>query len=209
MQTQSLKDKVYEGILSDILEGVYQPNSILNEKELIDQYKVSKTPVREALVQLCGEGILSNIPRFGYQISMITPSEIVEIIEYRKIIEVAALERCFDKISTEQLDSLKQLNEKAKKISNNMDTKLHWNINQTFHTLLCSFCGNRYLMKALDDSMKVCTRIANQYFIKTWQEQEGEDGDHYKLVDAIENRDLEEAKRILIYDIELIREKML
>ena len=209
MQAHSLKTQVYEGILNDILEGVYQPNSIINEKHLIDRYKVSKTPVREALVQLCSEGVLNNIPRFGYQVSVITPSEIVEMIEYRKVIEVASLEMCFDSLTEEQISELKELNECNKRLTDSQDAKLHWNANQEFHKKLGSFCENRYLIKSLEDSLKACTRISNQYFVKVWESHEEEDGDHYKLVQALEEKNLERAKQILIYDIELMKKKML
>ena len=209
MQMRSLKDQVYQGILNDILDGVYQPNTIINEKGLIEKYKVSKTPIREALVQLCGEGILNNIPRFGYQISMITPSEIVEMLEYRTIIEVAALEKCFYRITEAQLDELREINAYAQSIATTQNTREHWDINEKFHKVLCSFAENRYLQKSMEDAMKACTRIANQYFVKVWKENQEEDGNHYKLVKALEDKNFEKAKEILIMDIGLMREKML
>ena len=90
---QSIKELVYEGILNDIILGVYPANSILNERTLVEKYGGSKTSVREALVQLCSEGILKNIPRFGYQLPVITPSELSAIIEYRIILETGALKK--------------------------------------------------------------------------------------------------------------------
>ena len=95
MQTQSIKDQVYQGILSDILDGVYDVTSVIREKDMIEKYHVSKTPVREALVQLCGENILRNIPRYGYQVVAITPQQIREVVEYRKVIELGALAASF------------------------------------------------------------------------------------------------------------------
>lgn len=209
MQGQSIKTQVYEGILKDILDGIYQANAIINEKTLIEKYGVSKTPVREALVQLCGEGILNNIPRFGYQLSVITPSEIIETIEFRKIIEVGALEICFDRLGEKQLRELRLLNEEAERTMDIPDIKIHWEQNQDFHRKLCSFCGNRYLQKSLDSSLNISTRIANQYFTKVWNEKEEEERDHFKLVKAIEEKNLASAKEILTYDIELMKNKVL
>ena len=53
MGNQSIKTQVYESVLKDILDGVYQPNAVINEKTLMEKFGVSKTPIREALVQLC------------------------------------------------------------------------------------------------------------------------------------------------------------
>lgn len=209
MQAQSLKEQVYQGILNDILEGVYQPNSIINEKYLIERYEVSKTPIREALVHLCSEGILHNIPRVGYQIAMITPSEIVEMIEYRTIIEIGSLELCFDKITEEQLEELRALNAYAMTLVGSQNPKSHWRVNETFHKTLCSFSQNRFLQKSLEDAMNACTRIANQYFVKLWKDNEKDDGNHFKLVQALEEHDFGKAKEILVLDIALMREKIL
>ena len=43
MQIQSIKDQVYQGILSDILDGVYDVTSVIREKDMIEKYHVSKT----------------------------------------------------------------------------------------------------------------------------------------------------------------------
>ena len=53
MSKEILKDKVYQGIYDDITNGVYKPNEILTESRLIEQFSVSKSPVREALIELC------------------------------------------------------------------------------------------------------------------------------------------------------------
>ena len=139
MQGQSIKSQVYEGIMKDILDGVYKANDIINEKTLMEKYGVSKTPVREALVQLCSEGVLNNIPRFGYQLMAILPNQIMEIIEFRKIIELGALETCFAHLTSEQLLQLKRLNEEAARITYTKDPKIHWEANNRFHKTLCSF----------------------------------------------------------------------
>lgn len=73
----------YEGILNDILDGKYDVTSVIKEKNMIAKYQVSKTPVREARVQLCSESILVNIPRYGYKLVAITPQQILEVIELK------------------------------------------------------------------------------------------------------------------------------
>ncbi|WP_460641663.1 GntR family transcriptional regulator [Lacrimispora brassicae] len=210
MQGQSIKNQVYEGIMKDILDGVYQANDIINERTIIEKYGVSKTPVREALVQLCSEEVLNNIPRFGYQLTAILPSQIMEIIEYRKVIELGALELCFFRLTKEQINELKHQNEEAVRITDTKDSKIHWEANNLFHRTLCSYCGNSYIQKSLADAMNTCTRISNQYFTKLWNESKVTDGsNHVHLVEAIESGDLERAKAILIDDVESFKKEIL
>ena len=52
----NLKEYIHDQILKDVIEGTLQPNMILHEKKLMEQYGVSRSPVREALIQLCSEG---------------------------------------------------------------------------------------------------------------------------------------------------------
>lgn len=49
----NLKEYIHDQILKDVIEGTLQPNMILHEKKLMEQYGVSRSPVREALIQLC------------------------------------------------------------------------------------------------------------------------------------------------------------
>ena len=65
-QQESLKNMVYQAILNGIFTDEYKPNQIINEQELVQKFGCSKTPIREALVTLCNEGILRSFPRFGY-----------------------------------------------------------------------------------------------------------------------------------------------
>ena len=68
----NLKEYIHDQILKDVIEGTLQPNMILHEKKLMEQYGVSRSPVREALIQLCSEGTLCNYPKRGYEVSSIT-----------------------------------------------------------------------------------------------------------------------------------------
>ena len=202
MGNPSIKETIYASVLKDILDGAYPQDAVINEKTLMEEFGVSKAPVREALVQLCSEGFIKNIPRFGYQLVSITPSEIVEMVEYRKVIELGALERAAERITKEDLEELKALNRQVELVDKKHEVKLHWEMNQNFHKKLCSFCGNRYLDNALDASLKVCARISNQYYVKVWEHKHEGAYKHRLIVQAMEEGDIERAKVILAEDIE-------
>lgn len=209
-KNQSVKELVYEGILNDILQGVYPPNAVLNEWMLIEKYEVSKTPVREALVQLCSEGILKNIPRYGYQIPLITPTEINEVIEYRVILECSALEKTIQMITDEEIEVLAAHAASSEELFYQKDITVHWDTNMRFHLMLCSYCGNQYVEKALLEAMKLCCRVVNQYFNNRWGKQKLMDSSrHMRLVEAIRNRSFDEAKVLLIEDIHAVRDEMM
>lgn len=206
----SVKAFVYDNIYDDILAGVYPVNSILNERNLVEKYGVSKTPVREALVQLCSEGILQNIPRYGYQLTMITPREIYDMCDFRAIIEAAALERTIQIITEDQTQQLYNCAQKSQGISEELDIRKHWSANMEYHLLLCSFCKNTFIYEGLKDTLKFCSRGAIQYFNKSWGESKSTNGyDHMELAIAIKNKDLDKAKIILLDDIAAVKNTIL
>lgn len=210
MGAPSIKDQVYEGILNDILDGVYDVNSVIKEKDMIEKYKVSKTPVREALVQLCGDNILRNIPRFGYQLVAITPQNIIDVIEFRKIIETGALTSCFFKLNKDATIQLRELTEQTAKIEQIHDQKIHWRRNMDFHRKLCSFCKNSYLQDALENALRVCTVISNQYYTMAWSKHRVTGVDqHENIITAIEEKNLEKAIVLLKADIDEMKNEIL
>ena len=81
-QQESLKNMVYQAILNGIFTDEYKPNQIINEQELVQKFGCSKTPIREALVTLCNEGILRSFPRFGYQVVSVSREEAQNILDF-------------------------------------------------------------------------------------------------------------------------------
>ena len=87
----SLKEKIYNAILEDILSHQYEPSDILNEKSLVEKYGCSKSPVREALLALCSDNVLRSIPRYGYEIVRLTMDDVFDMLNFRLVLESGLL----------------------------------------------------------------------------------------------------------------------
>lgn len=199
----SVKERVYEDVLEHILSGDYPANAMLNEKMLIEKYSASKTTIREALVKLCSQGVLKSIPRCGYQLEMIYPAQIRELVAFRKTIELAALEAAFPYIGPEECAQLTKLNEESVRHKADLDVKMHWTLNNQFHQKLCSFSNNSFYKKALSDAMIVSILASNQYYANVWgQKRQSDARNHVQIVEALTAGDLETTKERLAADIE-------
>jgi len=77
----SLSAKVFHSIREDILNGKYQANEELKEKNIGDDLGVSRTPVREALRQLELEGLVHIIPNKGAFVEGVTLQDVKDIYE--------------------------------------------------------------------------------------------------------------------------------
>lgn len=205
-----LKDKIYERILSEITEGRYQQNDFITERELIEKYGVSKSPVREALIELCKDEVLESRPRMGYQIRPISLKEISDIVELRIILESAALQKTFLTLDDRQIDLLKENLVEAAKIHSEKSITKHWTCNISFHLLLCSFCGNQKIYSEVKRALQFSYRGAIQYFSLSWNRSHATEAQrHRKLLEMMEKRNLEESLAILREDIEDLKRELM
>jgi len=85
--TKPLTSMVYERLYGEIVNGTITSNDILTEAALVQKMEVSKSPVREALILLCEENVLQAIPRIGYRVIQITPSQMAKLIEARMALD--------------------------------------------------------------------------------------------------------------------------
>ncbi|NLY81543.1 MAG: GntR family transcriptional regulator [Clostridiales bacterium] len=76
---KSLKEHVYDYIAREMSEGTLKPNDKINEAKVCDILKISRTPVREALIQLASEGIINMVPRKGFYINEVTLEDAVNL----------------------------------------------------------------------------------------------------------------------------------
>ena len=87
----TLKKTVYSSLMEDIIRGDLSPNDIVTESSLIKRFSVSKAPVREALIELCKDGFLKSLPRFGYQVVQCSVQEIMEMLDVREDLEMVPI----------------------------------------------------------------------------------------------------------------------
>lgn len=200
-QKMSLKDLVYHAILEGIFKDEYKPNQILNEKELVEKFGYSKSPVREALITLCNEGILNNIPRLGYEVVRLAREDVKQILDYRLILEGGCLKNCYQTITDHQMKELEEVNLLCNRETDDMWT--HWEANTRFHLKLLSFSGNQYAYSQLEKSMKTLKRAYAQFYWTTWNiaEPSNDVQHHVPIINELKKKDIENVLEYLKEDL--------
>lgn len=158
----SLKDAIYSAILEDILSHKYEPWEILNEKALVATYGCSKTPVREALLSLCNDGVLRNIPRCGYEVVRLTIEDINNMLQFRYFLESGILHFAYKNITENQIERLIEIDAQCSIDENNLWH--HWDWNTKFHVKMMSFCKNYYVAEELQRCMDRLKRAYAQFY---------------------------------------------
>lgn len=105
---QSLPDRVYALLKHQILTCAILPGQRLNEKEIADELRVSRTPLREALSRLSQENLVARIPYCGYAASLITEDAIRDLCESRLILETATAGLAAERATPADLERMTQ-----------------------------------------------------------------------------------------------------
>ena len=199
----NLKEQIYAKIFEDIIRGEYGPEDVLREKALVEKFHVSKSPVREALIELCKEGVLRSIPRYGYEVLRISDSDVEEIRGYRLILECGCLEAYWHMLTPERVVELQDVLNREYKENIQRDVLEHWSRNMDFHLALMSCYGNQYLYRDLEAALRVMTRAYAQFFWDRWRKTVifSAADLHHKLLRSIRDGNREEALDCMREDI--------
>ena len=192
----SIKQTVYNRIMEDILSLEFRPNDIINEKDLVERYGCSKSPVREALLSLCNERVLRSIPRYGYEVVRITTDDIREMLQYRYVLEGGLLSTCYDKFSERQIRQLEVIDEKCS--ASDKEVWEHWKHNTNFHLQLISLCNNNYAVDALTKTMDALKRAYAQLYWNMLDDSSlsMDTRHHGKIIECLRQKDLD---NLLLY----------
>ncbi len=204
-KSKTLTTKVHDAILEKIINaGNESEHMLLTERELVEEYNVSKAPVREALLMLCSEGVLNSIPRCGYVVTRVGEKTGDDNRFVRALLEINALDACFDQITGEDIAQLREcLKDAEEACSSNTDVWTVWEYNQEFHCLLIGIKGNQQLVEHLRKCLDVDKHFMAQNHWKTVKNFKTvfHPEVHAAIVDAIESGNKKTALRLLKRDI--------
>ncbi|MBK5245782.1 MAG: GntR family transcriptional regulator [Peptostreptococcaceae bacterium] len=144
-----LAENLYTQIQMDIIKGVLPAGKKLTEQSLCEQYKISRTPVREALRQLEIEGLVENIPNRGSFVVGFTSQDIKDIYELRKTYEIQAVKWAIERINDDELEELGEIFEFMEFYTKKHDIDKMLNINSHFHQLIYTSSRNKMLRQVL------------------------------------------------------------
>ena len=206
MIENTLKEQVFTHVLYGIIKGEYSVDSMITEKQLYNKLQLSKSPVREALVELCSQGILRSIPRHGYVVVRYTERNIRDIVQYRTLVECGCLEQCFDSITPIQLCTLSDLVEHEFAYLSSKDTLDYWNDTLNFHLTLVSFAENEFIYGQLKTALNTSIRAYLQFYWEKWEDPSLLQPSvlHKKVVQCIKLKKKSDAIKYLKEDISSI-----
>src|SRR5689334_1510764 len=182
----SRSDLVYHSLRDAIASGKLAPGQRVMEVEVAEWLNVSRTPVREALRRLEGDGMLAVEPRTGLVVTSITREAMLELYVMREVLESTAARLCAEHASEVELMALEELTKREERLERDYEARVR--VNRLFHDTIHRAAHNRYLEKSLsavNDSM--CLLGKSQMLIPARAKEA--QAEHAELFGAIRKRD--------------------
>jgi DNA-binding GntR family transcriptional regulator len=194
-------ERVYR-ILRDWLKTAkLPPGEFLSEIELAERCGTSRTPVREACTRLMQDKWLSRIRRKGFMVTAISVRDIIDMYEYRKLLECFSAERAAQTATQEQIGELRAIVAPENSPAAVLPDILRANVQ--FHRRLSELAGNQRVTTQLNLTLDYVTRLDTL----CTQTVPGWIG-HADILRAIETRRPTEARQAMQVHIYDSRDKM-
>lgn len=146
---KTLKDHVYEYIEEEILKGSLLPGERINENAICEQLEISRTPVREALIQLTAEGVLESKARKGFVIKTVQEKEVAELYAVIGVLDGFAAQLACAHMSEKDYADLEFYTEAMDLAIKNGNFEMYRKQQSLFHQLYIDRCGNNSLIDTL------------------------------------------------------------
>lgn len=188
----SLKDHVYNYISKKINEGSLTANEKINEQLICEELQISRTPVREALIQLATEGYLENLPRRGFRVRLIDENKAVELYMIIGALESLAASLAIEFITTEEINNMKKLViDMDEAITSGLYTN-YYKLQTMFHKTFINICNNEELIRLLNQLKKSFIRqtyIDNKETEDFFEILKNTNDEHKKIIELFEKKD--------------------
>ncbi len=198
---QNLSDQAYEVIKNALMYGQLAPGERLILRPLSEQFSISATPMREALLKLVASDVLTFDHRGTVQVPKLETAQQVEILKVRAMLEGFALESICEHATDEEIDELSAIQDDldASQKARNFDESIR--LNTAFHLKLCELSKMSIVPDYVENLwIRIGPSLGELYNRKL---PRLEQHPHVDIVEALRRRESEQAKQALYNDIRI------
>lgn len=195
----SLKDYVYNYISEKINDGSMKPDDKINEQQIADALNVSRTPIREALIQLASDGFLENTPRRGFRVKFLDIKKAQELYEVIGILDGRIAYSTVDIISDEELNNMQKLAEQ-------MELAITQGLSAKYYELQLKFHDNYINLNDNESMVSMLNQLKNQFLRKYYKFENPEyelqilkdtNKEHFEIVRLFKEKRKDELEKFI------------
>jgi DNA-binding GntR family transcriptional regulator len=191
----NLTQRIADSITTAIVERRLMPGTKLAEQKIADVFKVSRTLVRQALMQLSRDHLITLEPSRGARVAEPSVEEARQVFEARNLLEVAMIRRAATELASAQIAELRAHLKAEADAVRRTDVPGRTRLLADFHVVIARMLGNEVLAHMLGDLVSRCSLIALMYQSAHSAEHSFEE--HVAIVDALEQRDTRAAVKLM------------
>lgn len=189
----TIADRVCRQLAEEIISGAIPPGKKLEEQLLAEKFGVSRSPIRDALRQLGGTGLVDVKPNRSVRVVNLRVDQIHDMYEALGEMEALCAAYCARRMTVVERKRLESLHQESEAAARMKDKKTYADLNDRFHSMLHRGSHNETLCSLTHELRRRLAPFRRPIFfhgpkrlIASWQE-------HDKLVDAIKASDPERA----------------
>jgi DNA-binding GntR family transcriptional regulator len=194
---RNLREEITVTLRAAVISGELRPGVVYSAPSLATQFGVSATPVREAMLDLAGEGLVDVVRNKGFRVTELSAKDLDELSELRALIEVPTVRRLAEAgVSAAVLDELRPLADEIEAAAARGDLIAHVTSDMEFHLRLLGLAGNRHLVETVR-SLRARSRI---YGLRSLADRDAlvpSAHEHAELLDLLAAGDADGVERLM------------
>lgn len=186
-------ERAYAQIKGRIITAQMPPGSVINETQLMTEFALGRTPIREAIKQLQMENLVQVAPRKGMYVAEVAVTDLSQIFEVRVELESFATKLAAQRIVGSEIKELERLAKDFQEVDP-YDKDSLIKLDGEFHSLLAKATHNKFLIKEIKYYYNLSLRI--WYIALNYTKPEEIDVNaHIEILQAIQAQDAEKAEQ--------------
>ncbi|MDK3258256.1 GntR family transcriptional regulator [Blastococcus capsensis] len=148
-QRRNLRQEITVALRAALVTGEMRPGVLYSAPTLAEKFGVSATPVREAMLDLAGEGLVEPVRNKGFRVSELSEKDLDEITYLRQLIEVPAVgdvASAMDDAMRPRAEALRPMARTIVRLATERDLLAYVEADRQFHLALLELTGNRHLV---------------------------------------------------------------
>ncbi len=196
---KSLAEQVYDQVVKMVQTGELHEGDKVSEAFLVEKIGISRTPIREALIQLASDNILENIPRKGFYVKGVDQEKMHDVYELVYLLEKKAIELAWDRLDDKAVAEMEECVEKMNLAVSLRVYDVYEQWQQRFHEVYRVASGNKEMNDTIEYLLKKV--ISSTYIFgdedKLFEVSKKYNDEHMAIIEAIKQRDIEAVYTLL------------
>ncbi|MEO9014901.1 MAG: GntR family transcriptional regulator [Terrimesophilobacter sp.] len=180
----SLRDRIGTSLSAAIMSGELAPGTLVTVPTLANQFAVSATPVREALLDLKQRGFVSSVRNKGFRVTAVSAEDLSEIVELRQLLEAPAMRDLAADFPADTMPHWRSLADAITEHADNAELTEFIQGDRDFHLGLLALRGNKRLVELVGE-LRSQTRMVNLVRMTHSRELAAVAEEHHRMLDLL------------------------